>query len=123
MVESEKKNCKEECCSKERADVQECKENEVELGKTNREVICTFKKRMDTQECNKVEEEILSSLKDAEVVIFDLKGVEYVASSFLRICGKAAKKVEPGEFSVINVSSQVMKVFKISGLTDILDIS
>ena len=95
----------------------------VELGKTNREVVCTFKKRMDTQECNKVEQEILDSMKDAETVIFDLKGVEYVASSFLRICGKAAKKVKPGKLSIINATSQVMKVFKISGLADILDVS
>ncbi len=94
-----------------------------ELSKTKREVVCTFKKRMETKECNKVEEEILNSINDAEVVVFDLKGVEYIASSFLRICGKASRKVKPGKFKIISASSQVMKVFKISGLADILDVS
>ena len=94
-----------------------------ELGKTNREVVCNFKKRMDTQECNNVETEILDSVKGAEAVVFDLSGVEYIASSFLRICGKTAKKVKTKKFTIINASSQVMKVFKISGLTDVLDVS
>ena len=95
----------------------------AELGKTSREVVCTFNRRMDTQQCNNVEAEILDGLTNAESVVFDLEGVEYVASSFLRICGKTAKKVELGNFSIINASSQVMKVFKIAGLTKILNVS
>ena len=95
----------------------------AKLEKKSKEVVCTFKKRMDTIECNKIEADILNGLRNTESIIFDLEGVEYVASSFLKICGKAANKVEAGNFSIINASPSVTKVFKIAGLADLLNIS
>ena len=94
-----------------------------EASKKSKEVVCTFDKRMDTAECIKVETEVLNSLRHTEFIVFDLKGVEYIASSFLRICGKSAQKVDRGNFKIINASASVSKVFKIAGLSDILNVS
>lgn len=56
-------------------------------------------------------------------IIFDLDGVSYVASSFLRLCVSAANKVEKDDFMVINTDPQIMKVFKIAGLDLVLKVS
>jgi anti-anti-sigma factor len=91
--------------------------------KSNTEVVCTFSKKMDTTECLKTETEILKKISDTEKIIFDMNGVEYIASSFLRICRKAAGKVEDGNFTIINTASQISKIFRIAGLSDILNVS
>jgi anti-anti-sigma factor len=67
-----------------------------------------------------------SRLKDkAETlkIIFDLEGVDFVASSFLRLSLIAAKGVTKGNFSIINTDPLVFKVYKISGLASLLNVS
>jgi anti-anti-sigma factor len=56
-------------------------------------------------------------------IVFDLKGVDYVASSFLRLSLVAAKSLQKGNFSIINADPQVLKVFKIAGLSSLLNVS
>jgi len=56
-------------------------------------------------------------------VVFELKGVEYVASAFIRLCLTAAKGVAKGDFSIVNTSPQVKKVFKLTGLDTTLNIT
>jgi anti-anti-sigma factor len=56
-------------------------------------------------------------------VVFELKGVDYVASSFIRLCLTAAKGVAKGDFSIVNTSPQVKKVFKLTGLDTTLNIT
>jgi anti-anti-sigma factor len=68
----------------------------------------------------------LSGLKDKTEmlrIVFDLGGVDYVASSFLRLSLIAAKGVTKGNFSIINTDPQVLKVFKIAGLSSLLNVS
>lgn len=81
-----------------------------------------FDGRMDTIKCMTAEKEIVIMLDDYEEIIFDLQNVEYIASSFLRLCGRASNKVKPGRFSIINVTPSVKKVFKIAGLADRLNL-
>ena len=93
------------------------------MSKQETEVVCTFSKKMDTTECLKTEADILGKVNDTEKIIFDMNGVEYIASSFLRICRKAADKVEEGNFSIINTNAPISKIFKIAGLSDVLNVS
>jgi anti-anti-sigma factor len=86
-------------------------------------VVCTFSKRMDTTECIKEESNILEKIDKAGTITFDMQDVEYIASSFLRICRKAADKVEEGNFTIINTAAPVSKIFRIAGLSKILNIS
>ena len=94
----------------------------IKVEKRSKEVMWTFDKIMNTLECKKIEAEILNSLEDIESVVFNLNDVEYVASSFLDICGKSAQKVEKENFKVINANASVSKVFKIAGLSDTLNV-
>lgn len=85
---------------------------------------CIFKGRLATDVCQAIESEIDEQLsKNADrAVIFDLENVDYVASSFLRICIKTSKKLDYESFSIINVEPHVKKVFKISGCDNIMNI-
>ncbi|HBM16209.1 MAG TPA: hypothetical protein DD381_07720 [Lentisphaeria bacterium] len=88
----------------------------------NGKVVCKFLGRIDTTKCIDAEKVVMESIEGAEVIVFDLDGVEYVASSFLRLCGKASHKVDTNNFSIVNVVPSVKKVFKVSGLSEKLNV-
>jgi anti-anti-sigma factor len=56
-------------------------------------------------------------------IIFDLGQVDYVSSGFLRLCLQAAKQVQQGSFRIVNTKPEVMKVFKVAGLDEMLKVS
>lgn len=95
---------------------------------------CTFKGRMDTVVCSQLLAELDSkyiSLSDNEEkdavlefgIIFDLKEVNFISSSFIRLCVAAKKRVKDGKFSIRNSDPFIKKTFKIAGLDDILNVS
>jgi anti-sigma B factor antagonist len=83
----------------------------------------TFSGRLDTQSCKEMTAQIDKELgAGATAVAFDLAQVNYVCSAFLRICISAAKLKGAG-FSVVNVTPQVMAVFKMAGLDKAFKVS
>jgi anti-anti-sigma factor len=50
------------------------------------------------------------------VLVFDFTEVEYISSSFLRICIKKYKQLGTERFCVKNPTSDIKRVFKIAGL-------
>ncbi len=95
-----------------------------------------FTGRMDSlvclQEAPLVEErlnEVLKSLASGGSpgvllkAVFDLEGVDYIASAFIRICVKASKTLKKENFSIVNTDPQVKKVFKIAGLDEQFNVS
>ncbi|MCD4681393.1 MAG: STAS domain-containing protein [Bacteroidales bacterium] len=59
---------------------------------------------------------------DALKIIFDLGKVEFIASSFIRICISTFKDVGKGNFSIINTKPIIKKTFAIAGLSDDMNI-
>ena len=60
----------------------------------------------------------IDAIDSASAIILDFGGVEYIASSGIRqvvACNKRAKELG-AEFSVINVGSDVMSIFQLTGL-------
>ncbi len=91
-------------------------------------ITLTFAGRMDTLAANSVNEMIeaeplMQNWKDDEKLVFDLQGVDYIASSFIRICVNYAKLAGSGRFSITRCQPFVQKTFEISGLDEILNIS
>jgi anti-anti-sigma factor len=84
--------------------------------------ICKFDERMDTTKCMEAEKIITGELENITEIIFDLTGVEYIASSFLRLCGIVARKVDQDKFCITNVTPTVRRVFAISGLDKTLNL-
>ncbi len=92
----------------------------MECTTQGNQLSCMFTGRLDTNECNDLDKQIEAELKkDSKTeIVFNLKEVDYIASSFLRICAKTAQAVGSSNFSIIDVKPVVKKVFKISGLAD-----
>ena len=80
-------------------------------------LVVTFPDRMDTLACQKIENQ-MSQLCDQtdKSVTFDLTGVTYVSSAFLRICIKTVHAFGQEKVELVNMAPEIKKVFKISGL-------
>jgi len=110
---------------------------ECDFDRTERELLCTFAGRMDNASSSGLEaelnERLLASLAQVQGdgssdggsirVVFDLDGVGYIASLFIRLCIATAKRPELGSFAISNTNALVKKTFKIAGLDDMLNVS
>lgn len=103
-------------------------------NETEKILTCLFSGRLDTIASIDLGNEIdgkISALKgtdDPKVklegkIVFDLEGVNYIASSFIRICVSSARQVSNGNFSIINCEPFIKKTLKIAGLDDLLNVS
>ncbi|GHB91221.1 STAS domain-containing protein [Cerasicoccus arenae] len=75
--------------------------------------------------CGSMNDDLLAVCEETDgPVTFDLGGVSFVASSFLRtvLTVNRAKARDAG-FAIINVQPEVKKVFKMAGLWDALGMS
>jgi len=65
-----------------------------------------------------------ANIDGVKTLVFDLGKLEYMASAGLRVLMTAAKTMhKQGSMKVINVPQQIMDVFAITGLTEVLDIT
>ncbi|MBR6473671.1 MAG: STAS domain-containing protein [Firmicutes bacterium] len=79
--------------------------------------------RLDTSTSPILEKELAELLADAEELVFDLEGLEYLSSAGLRILLATQKKMtEKGGMKVINVNDVISEIFDITGFSDILTI-
>jgi len=86
-------------------------------------LLCVFEERLDTVNCMNFEKELLGKVQEMKSpVVFDLTKVEYIASSFLRICFQVVKEAGAGNLSLINVSPAIKRVFKIAGVEKLMKI-
>lgn len=104
-----------------------------DYNETQNILTCTFSGRLDTNVslelcdimCGKIK--TLKGTDDPESlfegrIVFNMAGVDYISSSFIRICINAAKQVQKGNFSIVNCDPFVKKTFKVAGLDDLLNI-
>lgn len=86
-------------------------------------LICKFQSSiMDIKTCMEDEKLLMENIKNAEEVIFDLTEVESITSYFLRLCANAANRIKKNKLSIINVNPSVKTIFKISNLTERINI-
>ena len=91
-------------------------------------ITLNFNGHLDAIETGKITEilqaePVMKNIKPDDKLVFDLKDVDYIASSFIRICMSHSKMVGSDRFSIANSQPFVKKTFKISGLDDILNIT
>ena len=85
---------------------------------------CRFSARMDAATsavddpvvAARLEEALAAPRGDSLHVVFDLSGVDFVASAFLRICMATSKRAGSGRFEVAFASPQLKKIFNVAGL-------
>ena len=59
---------------------------------------------------------------DVLKIVFDMKNVEFIASSFIRICITTFKEVGHENYSIINTSPIIKKTFAMAGLADDMNV-
>ncbi len=92
---------------------------------------CSFRGRLDSNVSADIDNELNAKLADlvkgdddliTSRIVFDLKEVDYISSTFIRTCVYVSKQSVSGNFSIINCSPFVKKTFKIVGLDEVFNI-
>ncbi len=81
--------------------------------------------RLDSNTAPQLEEAINASIDDAEKLILDFEGLEYLSSAGLRVLLSAHKtflKKGSGELIIRHVNETIHEVFEVTGFLDILNI-
>ncbi|MCX5770108.1 MAG: STAS domain-containing protein [Candidatus Hydrogenedentes bacterium] len=95
----------------------------VEFTEEPGKLVCTFNGRLDTVSCMGFQDLVCNRIEGSVLaIVFDLQGVDYVSSMFLRLCVLAGKAVGSGRFSIVHVNPPVKKVFKIAGFDQYMSI-
>jgi len=93
----------------------------VQIESGDDTLVCAFIGPMNAERCNQIQHDIVKAIEDSGLpVVFDMKEVEFAASSFLRIVLTVNKQVGRERFQIVNVDPKVKKVFKMSGIWDAL---
>ena len=93
----------------------------IEIKKNETETIIEIVGRLDTITAPALDKTINEDIGDTKNLVLDVKGMEYISSAGLRVLLSAQKKMQKiGSMKVINVCSEVMDVFEMTGFADIL---
>ena len=95
----------------------------IEIKKSAAETIIEVVGRLDTITAPALDKTINEDIADTKNLVLDLNGLEYISSAGLRVLLGAQKKMQKiGSMKVVNVCSEVMDVFEMTGFADILAI-
>ncbi len=79
--------------------------------------------RLDTMTAPQLEAELSKSLPEADSLVLDCAGLEYISSAGLRVLLTAHKALSrKGGMTVTHVNEIVQEVFEVTGFSDILNI-
>ena len=93
----------------------------IEIKKTEEETIIEIVGRLDTITAPALDKTINEDIGDAQNLVLDVKGMEYISSAGLRVLLAAQKKMQKiGSMKVTGVCEEVMEVFEMTGFADIL---
>jgi len=77
---------------------------------------------INSSNANEFSEKIKDAPGDTNGIILDLEKLSYISSAGLRVILSAKKRCANKEFLVINVNSEVMEIFEVTGFDEIMDI-
>lgn len=98
---------------------------EINKAISNQNVIITLKGRLDAMTAPQLDDEAKSiDFDGVETVTLNLKDLEYISSSGLRVILALYKnlKSKGGNLKIVNVSNTIMELFSMTGMSDYLDI-
>ena len=98
---------------------------EISKAISNQNVIITLKGRLDTMTAPQFDDEVKSiDFDEVETVTLNLKDLEYISSSGLRVVLALYKNLKSngGNLKIVNVSNTIMELFSMTGMADYLDI-
>ena len=95
----------------------------ISIEKIEDAMTITLEGRLDTESAPELDKIVETELDGIKTLVFDMKGLEYISSSGIRVILKAQKTMNnQGVMKLTNVNDTVMEVFDITGFLDILTI-
>ncbi len=100
---------------------------DINFDPESRTHVCRFAGKITSAACPPLAAEIEAKIREIQAgkqndkMTFDLAGVDFIASAFLRICMLAARQMPRGHFIIINCQPAVQKIFSIAGLDGLTD--
>ncbi|MCM1468203.1 MAG: STAS domain-containing protein [Alistipes sp.] len=97
----------------------------IEKTVNGKEITLTPVGRLDTTTAPKLEAQINETIEEAEKLILDFQGLEYLSSAGLRVllgAHKAFMKRGSGKLVICHVNENIHEVFELTGFLDILNI-
>ena len=94
------------------------------LNKINQDGVLIIKlpARLDTAYSQESEAELNETDVDCDSMVFDFSDVNFISSYFIRICLNKYKTFGNDKFKIVNVKSEIKKVFMIAGLDKIISV-
>jgi len=95
----------------------------VKHKQENKKFTVYIEGRIDTNTAPTLLDYLKGIMPDANELVVDLRDVDYISSSGLRVFLAAQKTMnEQGSLTLTNVQDEVMEVFQLTGFTDFLTI-
>ena len=91
----------------------------MKITECDDKVVCTLDGHFDTQQSQELEQTLKARLKPSQAVTFEMHGVTYVCSGFLRVCVFVAKTAGAGRFTLLGMAPPSKRVFKMAGMSDL----
>ena len=89
----------------------------------NGKAVFRLEGRLDSTTSPELEKEIMDVIGDLNELVLDLKDLEYTSSAGMRVLLSAQRIMNShGSMKVINVRSEIMDIFEITGFNQILTI-
>lgn len=94
-------------------------QEQITLTEAGGKLVCTLAGHFDTVQSQKLQDLLRARLAMPQPVVFDLAGVTFVCSAFLRVCLLAAKTAGTTQFAILGLTPPIKRVFKIAGMTEL----
>lgn len=96
---------------------------EIERKEENEKITLCLKGRLDTVNSPILEKALKGEFENIKDLVLDLKGLEYVSSSGLRLflIGYKTQKSKNKSFTLANATSSVSEVLDMTGLSSLLE--
>ena len=96
---------------------------EISKTKEGSKLTIALDGRLDTITAQQLEKELRTSIGGVTDLVFDLENLTYITSAGLRVLSVAQKVMNrQGHLSIIHSQPDVMEVFEVTGLTDVMEI-
>ena len=95
----------------------------INMNKNDKALTVNINGRVDTTTAPQLEQALKAEFDNCDELVLDFAEVEYISSAGLRVLLSAQKVMgKKGGMKLINVSSDIMEIFDVTGFTDILTI-
>jgi anti-anti-sigma factor len=87
-------------------------------------LVIALEGRLDTTTAPELQEKLVPEFDTAKHIRLDFKDLAYVSSAGLRVIllGEKTAKAKGAVMSLVNVSSEILEIFEMTGFSDILTI-